>query len=45
VGVIVAETVRLARVINDALDIVATAIALNPMSSDSTTNEPNKQAA
>jgi len=45
VGVIVAETVRLARVINDALDIVATAIALNPMGNDSTTNEPDKQAA
>jgi cellulose synthase/poly-beta-1,6-N-acetylglucosamine synthase-like glycosyltransferase len=45
VGVIVAETVRLARVINDSLDIVANAIALNPMPGGAAAPEPSKQAA
>jgi hypothetical protein len=44
-GVIVTETVRLARIINDALDIVANAIALKPMQGAPVTAEPSEQAA
>jgi cellulose synthase/poly-beta-1,6-N-acetylglucosamine synthase-like glycosyltransferase len=44
-GVIVAETVRLARVMYDALDIVATSIALKPMNGVAPSAEPSQQAA
>ena len=44
-GVIVTESVRLARIINDALDIVANAIALKPMQAASEAAEPSEQAA
>jgi hypothetical protein len=45
VGVIVAESIRLARIVSDALDIVATAIALKPMNGAPATFEPSRQAA
>src|SRR6185295_5239163 len=44
-GVIVTETVRLARIIGDALDIVANAIALKPMHGAPVAAEPSQQAA
>jgi hypothetical protein len=44
-GVIAAETVRLARIIQDALDIVANAIALRPMNGHTSAAEPDQQAA
>jgi cellulose synthase/poly-beta-1,6-N-acetylglucosamine synthase-like glycosyltransferase len=44
-AVIVAETVRLARIIYDALDIVANGIALKPMNGVAPSAEPRQQAA
>jgi hypothetical protein len=44
-AVIAAETVRLARIIQDALDIVANAIALRPMNGSTSAAEPGQQAA
>ncbi len=45
VAVIVMETVRLARVMYDALDIVANAIALRPLNGAAAPAEPSQQAA
>jgi cellulose synthase/poly-beta-1,6-N-acetylglucosamine synthase-like glycosyltransferase len=44
-GVIVSETLRLGRIVNDALDIVATAIALKPMNGGAPAFEASRQAA
>jgi cellulose synthase/poly-beta-1,6-N-acetylglucosamine synthase-like glycosyltransferase len=44
-GVIVTETLRLARVMYDALDIVATGIALKPLNGEAPAPEPSQQAA
>jgi hypothetical protein len=44
-GVIVTEMVRLARIIYDALDIVANGIALKPMNGVAPNAEPSQQAA
>ncbi len=44
-GVIVTESVRLARIIGDSLDIVANAIALKPMHGAPVAAEPSQQAA
>ena len=44
-GVIVTETVRLARILSDALDIVANAIALKPMHGAPVAAEASEQAA
>jgi hypothetical protein len=43
--VIATETLRLARVLYDALDTVAHAIALKPMNGVAPSDEPSQQAA
>jgi hypothetical protein len=44
-AVIIAESFRLARILNDALDIVARSIALKPMHGEVSAAEPTTQQA